>query len=236
MLRAAFLILVGVIMPILAIQSDRRLRTIPFPPRRQLWASVILTQLILLVIAAITAWRTHLDLLPPPIFQLDHFLAAAALFVAALALIPAGERFMSPRHLQRLLRLGPRTQRDLGWWTALSITAGIAEEFVYRGVLFALVLPLVGGSIPLAALISAAAFALAHAVQGILGAAVIFIFALGFHWLVWYTGSLYYAMAVHILYDMAAGLYLLYFVAPRRPDLLRDDPAEALAGATPPGA
>ena len=226
MLRAAFLILVGVIMPILAIQSERGLRTTPFPPRRQIWTSVIVTQLVLLGIAAITAWRTGLDLLPPPSLQAEHFLAAAALLLAALALVFGGERFMSPKHLQRLLRMGPKHPRDLGWWTALSLTAGIAEEFVYRGVFFSILLPLLGGDILLAALISAAAFALAHAIQGVLGGLVIFVFALGFHWLVWYTGSLYYAMAVHVLYDAAAGLYLLYIVAPRRPELLRDEPAE----------
>ena len=36
--------------------------------------------------------------------------------------------------------------------------------------------------------------------------AVIFVLALGFHALVWLAGSLYVAMAVHIAYDITAGL------------------------------
>jgi membrane protease YdiL (CAAX protease family) len=37
-------------------------------------------------------------------------------------------------------------------------------------------------------------------------ARVIIVFALGFHLLVWLSGSLYVAMAVHIIYDVTAGL------------------------------
>lgn len=43
-------------------------------------------------------------------------------------------------------------------------------------------------------------------VQGWKSSAIIFFFAMGFHGLVWLSGSLYVAMIVHITYDIIAGL------------------------------
>jgi hypothetical protein len=43
-------------------------------------------------------------------------------------------------------------------------------------------------------------------VQGWKSSAIIVFFALGFHALVWLSGSLYVAMVVHTAYDITAGL------------------------------
>jgi membrane protease YdiL (CAAX protease family) len=225
LVRIAFLLVVGVVLPVLAIQSDRRLRSgEPFPPRRQIWFSVIITQLVILGIAMLTAWRAGFALLPAPALPAPGLAAAAGLLVLALALMPLGNRIVPRAHLQRLLKLGPRGRADFGWWLALSLTAGVVEEFVYRGVLTQVLIPMVGGSLAAAAVISAAAFAVTHMVQGPLGAAVIFVFALGFQWIVWLSnGELYAAMAAHALYDLGAGLYLAYVVRRRYPGL---DPGE----------
>lgn len=218
-LRAAFLIIVGVLMPWLAIQSDRRLRAgEAFPPRRQVWFGVLITQLILLGIAMLTAWRSGMVLLPSPEWRPAALAAGAGLLVLALGLMPVGDRLVPRGHLERLLKLGPRGRIDLPWWVAISVCAGVVEEFVYRGVLTAVLIPMVGGLVP-AAIISAVLFALTHMVQGALGAAVIFVFALAFQWLVWLAGDLYVAMAAHGLYDLGAGLYLAYIVRPRHPEL-----------------
>jgi uncharacterized protein len=132
---------------------------------------------------------------------------------------------LAPRgQIDRLIKLGPRGKQDIGWWVAISITAGIGEEFVYRGVLFLLLLNLMGEPWS-AALISAAIFAVTHLVQGALGAAVIFIFALAFHGLVFLSGDLYAAMAVHAIYDLLAGLYIGFVVRRRRGDMDADEPS-----------
>src|SRR5262249_2450239 len=49
-------------------------------------------------------------------------------------------------------------------------------------------------------------FGLTHIIQGWRSVAIIVVFALGFHALVWLAGSLYVAMAVHVAYDITAGL------------------------------
>lgn len=49
-------------------------------------------------------------------------------------------------------------------------------------------------------------FSVAHIIQGRRSVAVVLVFAFGFHALVWLTGSLYVAMAVHTAYDITAGI------------------------------
>ena len=59
----------------------------------------------------------------------------------------------------------------------------------------------VTGAPDAAILISAAAFAVAHATQGVKSGAMIFVIALVMHGLVAATGTLVLAMAVHALFD-----------------------------------
>jgi membrane protease YdiL (CAAX protease family) len=104
----------------------------------------------------------------------------------------------------------PRDGQERALWLASSIAAGISEELVYRGVLTTL-LARMTGSVAGAALLSAAVFAVSHYMQGWRSMAIIFGMALLFQSLVWYSGSLYVPMAVHALYDVAAGLHYGHF-------------------------
>jgi membrane protease YdiL (CAAX protease family) len=99
----------------------------------------------------------------------------------------------------------PDTAAERAWWLAVSILAGVGEEITWRGVQTALLSALMGSYL-LGALLSAVSFGLAHFIQGWRSAVVITIFALGFQTIVWLSGSLYVAMAVHVAYDMTAGL------------------------------
>lgn len=83
--------------------------------------------------------------------------------------------------------------------------AGLSEEITWRGVQAGLAGSLTG-SVLIAVLFCSVTFAVAHVIQGWKSAAVICIFALGFHLLVWMAGSLYVAMAVHVTYDIIAGI------------------------------
>jgi uncharacterized protein len=89
-------------------------------------------------------------------------------------------------------------------WVALSLSAGVGEELVWRGVLPSL-LTLVSGSLAVGIALSVASFALAHAIQGLRSVLAIAAIAVAFHALVFISGSLYVAMAVHFVYDVIAG-------------------------------
>jgi len=100
----------------------------------------------------------------------------------------------------------PRTPRERTLWILCSVAAGISEELTYRGVMFTLLWRMSGNAI-VAASITALVFSISHFMQGWKSMAVIFAMALVFQGLVWTSGSLYVAMAVHALYDVAAGLF-----------------------------
>jgi membrane protease YdiL (CAAX protease family) len=81
----------------------------------------------------------------------------------------------------------------------------VGEEITWRGVQTAL-LAILTGNLWIAAILSAASFGLSHIIQGWRSVAVVVVFALCFQTLVWLAGSLYVAMAVHIAYDITAGI------------------------------
>lgn len=113
-------------------------------------------------------------------------------------------RSAEERRKMVLYRLLPRTGAEWTLFVTMAIAAGIAEETAYRGAVFSL-LAYALGSPYAAALISAAAFAGAHSLQGWKSAAFIFVLALMMQALVWYTGTLVVAMTVHALFDIGAG-------------------------------
>jgi hypothetical protein len=99
----------------------------------------------------------------------------------------------------------PSDRRERAMWLGLSALAAVGEEISWRGVQMTLLLRATGAPLG-AAGVCAATFGASHIVQGWQSAAIIAVFALAFHGIVWLSGSLYVAMAVHFLYDMTAGL------------------------------
>jgi membrane protease YdiL (CAAX protease family) len=99
----------------------------------------------------------------------------------------------------------PDTRLEQAWWIGVSILAGVSEEITWRGVQTGL-LAAATQNYPLAAVITAVSFGLAHIVQGARSAAMIGLISLAFQTIVALSGSLYVAMAVHVAYDIVAGL------------------------------
>ena len=107
-----------------------------------------------------------------------------------------------------LFRSRPAQTRDLGPWFLVSAAAGFVEEIVYRGVMWVLLTRLTGSG-TIAAVVCVIAFVLAHGGRGWQRLIVIGALAVVFHALVRLTGTLYLAMALHILYDFIAGVIYL---------------------------
>lgn len=96
----------------------------------------------------------------------------------------------------------PATRRERRWAGAVALTAGIAEELVFRGLFLALGIGLLGVSPLLAAVFVTIVFALAHVYQGmagVLGAAVLggILAAIALS-----TESLLPAIVLHVLIDV----------------------------------
>lgn len=97
----------------------------------------------------------------------------------------------------------PRTRNELGWFGVVSLTAGFGEEFLYRGFFIAALAPWLGwwG----AAALSLALFAVAHLYQGWSGVLRTGLVGVLFTVAVAISGSLWPAIALHILIDLGAG-------------------------------
>jgi len=111
----------------------------------------------------------------------------------------------TPESQQRLYELLPHDRDEFRIYVLLCFVAGIAEETIYRGATFGILLTLFRNVIA-ATVLTSFVFALGHAVQGWKSAAVIFVFALAFQAIVIIGGSLLPAIVVHFTYDLIAGI------------------------------
>jgi membrane protease YdiL (CAAX protease family) len=208
--EAGFLVLLIAGVPAMSYLTahDPQLRTLP---RRALYLSAALSEWFLAALGLAAARVAHLDAAALG-FRAVSFrslvgwtAAIGALATAGLAVVLALERrgwWPEESELVRLLM--PETRAEKAWAVAVvAPTAAIAEEFLYRGYLLAIV----GGalhSVKWAWAVSAVAFGLAHVYQrpngmvraGLLGALLA--------WPVVRTTSLYPSILAHFLIDAAA--------------------------------
>jgi membrane protease YdiL (CAAX protease family) len=115
-------------------------------------------------------------------------------------------------------KIMPRSRTETLAYAALACTAGICEEFLYRGFVFAAFLRMIVNFMPpnwLACLLSSAWFSLAHLYQGKRGIITTFVVGMIFVSLRVWTGSLIPVMAAHIGMDLTVGICASRFL--RRP-------------------
>lgn len=110
-----------------------------------------------------------------------------------------------------VLGLMPRTSPEWVRFGALAVTAGVCEEFIYRGVAFALVTETFG--VIAAVVVTSVAFGAGHAYQGVSGMFRTGLLGAVFAGIVLTTGALWLAMALHALADLFQGYLLATAVA-----------------------
>lgn len=108
--------------------------------------------------------------------------------------------------------IAPHDDRELTRFGWLSITAGICEEFMYRGILMGLLASSLG--IWPAILISSIIFGIGHSYQGPVGVLRTGLVGLVLAIVVTLTGSIFVAMAIHVAIDLAQGRMLRAAVDP----------------------
>jgi len=104
--------------------------------------------------------------------------------------------------LRPLYFILPVTREERRWWVAVSLTAGVCEEIVYRGFL----IPYFMGApasfpVTLAMIASSLVFGLAHIYQGVRGAIGTAILGMVFAVLFVTTGNLWVPIVLHALID-----------------------------------
>jgi membrane protease YdiL (CAAX protease family) len=175
------------------------------PDRLRYFQRTTVVLLLLATMSLLVAKVQWISLFPPALPGPSALAAGVVLYAAAVAFMRPRWRRAVERRVQVVHFFMPANAAERAWWIAVSILAGVGEEITWRGVQAALV-GAITGSFWLAALVCSISFGLAHFVQGWKSAALITVFALGFHTLVWLGESLYVAMAVHVAYDLTAGI------------------------------
>jgi membrane protease YdiL (CAAX protease family) len=117
-------------------------------------------------------------------------------------------RWSGPDPAASIQSLLPQRPHEVALWIALSISAGFAEELVFRGYLQRQFLALTG-SVPLAVLLQAALFGISHGYQGVRKCLRICVYALLFGCLAAWRRSLRPGMLAHAWTDVASGLLQL---------------------------
>jgi membrane protease YdiL (CAAX protease family) len=153
---------------------------------------------------------TDLGLIIPSGWRAAAAIAIAGAFALLLAVQLRSVARLAPEKLAKvrasiasLAFLLPHTREERDWFVALSVTAGICEEFLYRGVLIWTLRPSLG--LAGAALASILLFGAGHAYQGPKHGIRATAAGIVMTAIVLLTGSLLPAMLVHASMDLGAG-------------------------------
>ena len=192
----------------------RRRARDPLRARRTLWMQWAASLWILSALALL-AWTVEalplaqLGLVPPVGWRLW---APAAMVVAIVALQSHGARRvarMTGDKASLRARLGetgllmPRGDAELPLWFAVSLTAGVCEELLFRGFLVGVLQPFTG--LWFAAAIAVTVFALGHAYQGASGLVRTGVAGAAFMALYLVTRSLWPGIVLHAALDFVGG-------------------------------
>lgn len=212
-LAMLFLVTLLVALPLAAVAQERGLATLTARgvtlDRRAIYASAVVTHLLLLAGSWLAWTSARADLFPAHDITLrDIAIGGGALGVTLLTLL---DRFAprKPAHRERLLLIAPRTAGERLAFAGVAVSAGVAEEIAYRGVLFLLIAHYLGGWW-LPALLAAGAFGVAHLFQGWRSAALAGAIGLLAQVVTGATGTLWVAIVVHILHDIIAGAVIAH--------------------------
>lgn len=201
-----FLVVVCVLLPLVVVRQHRHLAAETLQlSRMRLYASAIGTHAAFLVMVwVVTRTGGRLDLTPP--YQPTTFHVVIGLVALAIGLLPILERFQldDPVVQERTRLIAPRSGREFAVFYLVSLTAGVAEEVAYRGLLFTLLAALLGGWW-MPALLASGVFGIVHLFQGWKGAGIAALMGLREQLVVGFTGTLLIAIVVHVLHDAIAG-------------------------------
>lgn len=92
----------------------------------------------------------------------------------------------------------------MGWWLAVSITAAVCEEVIYRGYLMTRLKGVLKSGWIVPVIASMFAFSSGHLYQGVGGAILIGIYGMMFCLLYIYTGSVWPGIVAHFIQDYSA--------------------------------
>lgn len=226
--RIGFSVLLIVGVPLLSWRSSRP-DLVQGIPKTALYFSAVVSQWMLAAIGALVVFFAWPDGLTVGLAAVSgsRFLKWTVVLVlvsvAGLGLVLYLERHgLWPEEPEMVRVLMPQTSRER-WWALLGMapTAGLCEEFLYRGFLLAEASAWFH-SAGWGVAVSSAAFGLAHSYQGLNGMVRAGLLGALLAWPVVQTGSLYPSMTAHFLIDAVALLWLGPKFMRKQPAIIED--------------
>jgi membrane protease YdiL (CAAX protease family) len=133
---------------------------------------------------------------------------ALLFWVLALVVLGAVAHLLHYERMGQNVRfLAPESSTEIVLWIAVSLTAGVCEETIFRGYLQKQLIAWTGNA-PAGVLLSAAAFGVGHIYQGAKATVVIGVYGLLFGILAQLRRSVRPGMMAHALHDTVSGLAL----------------------------
>ncbi|HEX2167877.1 MAG TPA: CPBP family intramembrane glutamic endopeptidase [Longimicrobiales bacterium] len=213
----AWSVILLVPLPVLMIVEGRKLSELETLPRTEAYVSSIVSLWMLALATVAVAWASGYGASDLGFAALDGMRTAAlnAIRIAALAaaLTIAGVavlfafKFAGVREPALVRQLMPVTPRDRLLFVAVSLTAGICEEIVFRGFLIHVIYG-ASGSLALALILSSGVFGVAHAYQQPTGALRAGLLGLILALPLVITGSIIPSIIAHAAIDLLSGLWL----------------------------
>jgi membrane protease YdiL (CAAX protease family) len=178
-------------------------------PRTSIYFSSLISLWLLAVVTAAVAWLSGLRPANVGLFlvPLPQLLLWTTVCIVGGLMIVFAARALGLRETTITKHLLPVEPREKRVFSALSLSAGICEEFVFRGFLF-VALYQATGSATAATILAAASFGVVHAYQQLAGALRATALGILLTAPVLATGSLVPAVLAHAALDLIAGLLL----------------------------
>lgn len=132
-------------------------------------------------------------------------LALAFLALNLLCIDPLEWRFASAEVRKKVKQHCPRTGREGLLFIPTTLAVAIGEEVVFRAGFFGLLYQLTG-NYWIAGIVSAIFFSISHLTWSLTAAGSSFLVGLGLQYLVFVSGGLYIAIAVHFIHNLINGI------------------------------
>lgn len=139
-------------------------------------------------------------------FNTYSIIAACIFLITSLSFAYFSQKFTDKKNESTLKYLLPENNKERLMWILAVVVAAFCEEYIYRGVLYQILLLHTDGKIWASVLLSAVVFGFGHGTQGEKAIIQIIPFAIGFHVIAILSNGLLLPMIVHFLYNISVEL------------------------------
>ena len=139
-------------------------------------------------------------------FNTYSIIAACIFLITSLGFAYFSQKFTDKKNESTLKYLLPENNKERLMWVLAVVVAAFCEEYIYRGVLYHVLLTHMEDKIWASVLLSAVVFGFGHGTQGEKAIIQIIPFAIGFHIIAILSNGLLLPMIVHFIYNISVEL------------------------------